>query len=155
MIHDLYEIQSDIHLFLGPETQQQLIRKVYSCSSSVNFPRKANTSFCCWSYRSELSDSLAALSSSSSALPTQIPHEIIDYVEDGRNPDIYTREFVELAQRGNQYLRSKCEAFARFSEILGDEIVKAMPELKEEVALRLEGKVEPGPRKENGDVKES
>lgn len=88
-------------------------------------------------------------------MPTQIPHEIIDYVEDGRNPDIYTREFVELAQRGNQYLRSKCEAFARFRDILGEEIVKAMPELEEEVARRLKGDVELEPRKENGEVKEA
>lgn len=106
-------------------------------------------------YRSQLSESLATLSASSSALPTQIPHEIIDYVEDGRNPDIYTREFVELAQRGNQYLRSKCEAFARFRDILGEEIVKAMPELEEEVVQRLKGDVELEPSKENGEVKEA
>jgi hypothetical protein len=33
--------------------------------------------------------------------------------------------------------------------------VKAMPELKQEVARRLESKVELEPRKENGDIKES
>jgi hypothetical protein len=33
------------------------------------------------------------------------PPEIIDYVDSARNPDIYTREFVELVQRGNQDLR--------------------------------------------------
>lgn len=60
---------------------------------------------------------------------------------------------MELAQRGNQYLSSKCQAFASFSDILGEEIVKAMPELKEEVVRRLEGKVEPESRKENGEVK--
>ena len=107
------------------------------------------------SYRSELSNSLATLSASSSALPTQIPHEIIDYVEDGRNPDIYTREFVELAQRGNQYLKSKCEAFAGFRDILGEEIVKAMPELKEEVEQRLKSSVDSDPRTENGKVQGS
>src|ERR1700712_1273701 len=34
----------------------------------------------------------------------QLPPEIIDYVDSARNPDIYTREFVELVQRGNQDL---------------------------------------------------
>ena len=124
-------------------------------SRADNYPRPLLTILSLRLYRSQLSESLATLSASSSALPTQIPHEIIDYVEDGRNPDIYTREFVELAQRGNQYLRSKCEAFARFRDILGEEIVKAMPELKEEVIQRLKGDVELEPRKENGDVKEA
>jgi hypothetical protein len=30
VIQDLFEIQSAIHGFLGPETQQHLIRKVYT-----------------------------------------------------------------------------------------------------------------------------
>ncbi|MCJ1427625.1 RNA polymerase II mediator complex subunit [Sticta canariensis] len=132
VIQDLFEIQSDVHGYLGPETQQQLMRKI-----------------------SQLSNSLSSLSSTSSTLPTQIPPEIIEYVEDGRNPDIYTREFVELAQKQNQYLKGKSEAFAGFRDVLAQEIVKAMPELKEEVEKRMEGREKMEEIKENGEAKEA
>ena len=48
---------------------------------------------------------------------------MIQYVETGRNPDIYTREFVELTQRNNQHLAGRCQALTRFGRILAEEIV--------------------------------
>lgn len=63
----------------------------------------------------------------------QLPPEIIDYVDAARNPDIYTREFVELVQRGNQDLRGKKEAFASFRDVLAREMRSAMPECRREV----------------------
>ncbi|MCJ1226900.1 RNA polymerase II mediator complex subunit [Toensbergia leucococca] len=127
VIQNLFEIQSAVHGYLGPETQQELVRKI-----------------------SQLSNSLSSLSTSASNLPTQIPPEIIDYVEDGRNPDIYTREFVELAQKGNQYLKGKSEAFAAFRDVLAEEIVRAMPEMKAEVGRVMAGRVEEEQKNQNG-----
>ena len=63
----------------------------------------------------------------------QLPPEIIDYVDAARNPDIYTREFVELVQRGNQDLKGKKEAFASFRDVLAREMRSAMPECCREV----------------------
>lgn len=63
----------------------------------------------------------------------QLPPEIIDYVDAARNPDIYTREFVELVQRGNQDLKGKKEAFASFRDVLATEMRSAMPECRGEV----------------------
>lgn len=62
-----------------------------------------------------------------------MPPEIIEYVENGRNLDIYTREFVEVAQRMNQQLKGKSEAFAGFRDALAREIAAALPELRGEV----------------------
>lgn len=42
-------------------------------------------------------------------------------MEESRNPDIYTREFVELVQRGNAYVRGKSEALGRFRDVLAEE----------------------------------
>jgi mediator of RNA polymerase II transcription subunit 10 len=67
-----------------------------------------------------------------------VPPELIQYVEDGRNPDIYTREFVELVRRGNQLMRGKERAFAAFRDVLADQINAAMPELRDDVARVLE-----------------
>lgn len=67
-----------------------------------------------------------------------MPPELLEYVENGRNPDIYTREFVELVRRGNQLMRGKQTAFASFRDVLAEQMSSAMPELREDVAKVLE-----------------
>ena len=67
----------------------------------------------------------------------RVPPELVHYVEGGRNPDIYTREFVELARRGNQLLRGKQSAFASFRDALAAEIARAMPELRDDAAAAV------------------
>ncbi|KAI9812167.1 MAG: RNA polymerase II mediator complex subunit [Pycnora praestabilis] len=118
IIHDLHLINVAIHKYQGPETANAL-----------------------QSYIKTLIRHFLALAKSStptSLLPS-IPPEIITYVEDGRNPDIYTREFVELAKRGNQYLKGKAEAFASFRDVLAEEIRVSLPELREGVETVVEG----------------
>ena len=83
--------------------------------------------------RTQLSTSLSALSLASESLPTNLPPEIIEYIDQGRNPDIYNRELVEAVQRNNQYLKGKSEAFAGFRDMLAEEIVKAKPDAEAEV----------------------
>ncbi|KAF3063783.1 Mediator of RNA polymerase II transcription subunit 10 [Daldinia childiae] len=70
------------------------------------------------------------------ALP-KVPPELVEYVENGRNPDIYTREFVEAVRRGNQLMRGKQAAFASFRNVLAAEMERAMPELRDDVARVL------------------
>jgi mediator of RNA polymerase II transcription subunit 10 len=67
-----------------------------------------------------------------------IPPEIIAYIDSGRNPDIYTREFVELVQKGNATLKSRAEALGKFRDILAAEMRVGLPELREEVGKVLE-----------------
>jgi len=62
-----------------------------------------------------------------------IPPELIQYVDNGRNPDIYTREFVELARKGNQLMKGKLEAFGSFRDVLAGEMGVALPELRKDV----------------------
>ncbi|KAI1757806.1 transcription factor subunit Med10 of mediator complex-domain-containing protein [Xylaria castorea] len=64
----------------------------------------------------------------------QVPPELVQYVDGGRNPDVYTREFVELVRRGNQLMRGKQTAFATFRDVLAGEIESAMPELRDDAA---------------------
>lgn len=82
-----------------------------------------------------LSQALQALHTAASPpnqLPS-VPHELIEYVENGRNPDIYTREFVETVRRGNQLLKGKLHAFGSFRDVLAAEMAVAMPELRQDV----------------------
>lgn len=80
-----------------------------------------------------LTTNLQQLSNTSQSSPTGVPPEIIQYIEEGRNPDIYTREFVELVQAKNQQLKGKSEAFAQFRDALAREIRGAMPEIADDV----------------------
>ena len=96
----------------------------------------------------DLTQSLAALSnltadnSTHPAAPTirsiLIPPEVIDYVANGRNPDIYTREFVENVQRGNQVLNGKMQAFGQFAEMYARETKSAMPEMANDMDRLME-----------------
>ena len=72
---------------------------------------------------------LSELQKTAQRLPTYIPEEVINYVEDARNPDIYTRQMVELVMRYNQVLKGRSEAFASFRDILGQQMMVGIPEI--------------------------
>ncbi|KAL8989635.1 MAG: hypothetical protein Q9169_008318 [Polycauliona sp. 2 TL-2023] len=130
VIQDLFQIQVATHNYAGPQTQQELVRLMISNnlrSSVLTIPR------------TQLAGSLGILSNDASTLADQIPPEIIDYVDSGRNPDIYTREFVELVQKGNQYLKGRSGALTGFRNVLADEMIKAWPEMKTDVDNVLQG----------------
>ena len=55
------------------------------------------------------------------------------YVEGGRNPDIYTREFVEIVAKQNQIMNGRMRAFGDFRDILAEQINTAFPELRDDV----------------------
>lgn len=59
-------------------------------------------------------------------------------MENSRNPDIYTREFVELVMRYNQQQKGRSDAYAQFRDILGREMASAIPDLREDVRKVVE-----------------
>ena len=89
-----------------------------------------------------LSETLAAVKATATAkadnLPS-VPGDLIQYIEDGRNPDIYTREFVELVRRYNQIMKGKYLAFSNFRDVLAAQMAAALPELKEDIDRVVEG----------------
>lgn len=71
-----------------------------------------------------------------------ITPEIVAYIEDGRNPDVYTREFVEIVRKINQHLNGKSKAYTDLRDTLAEKIVKEFPEMKmavEEIQERTSG----------------
>ncbi|KAJ5279091.1 Mediator complex subunit Med10 [Penicillium angulare] len=127
VIQHLFEIQSAVHGYLGPETQQELVRKIKNLTIGLSTLS---------THTQETDPSQTETNTDPSNPPlsgVQLPPEIIDYVDSARNPDIYTREFVELVQRGNQDLKGKREAFAGFRDVLAREMRSAMPECRGEV----------------------
>lgn len=63
---------------------------------------------------------------------------MVNYVELSRNPDIFTREFVEMVQRLNQKLKGRSDAFRLLRDSLAKDIVATIPELKDDVIKVLD-----------------
>lgn len=118
----------------GPQTEAAMLAETQNLHTHlVTLARAATRS----SSTSASAAAAAAAASSNDAEADLLPPEVVQYVEDGRNPDIYTREFAELAQRNNQKLSGKADAFEAFARVLGREIGGAVPELRSEVRLVL------------------
>lgn len=62
-----------------------------------------------------------------------IPLDVISYINDGRNPDIYSREFIEVTAKTNARLKGKMDGFARLRDVLSEKLVKEFPRLEAEV----------------------
>ncbi|KAG0168319.1 RNA polymerase II mediator complex subunit [Apophysomyces sp. BC1034] len=58
-----------------------------------------------------------------------VPEEVINYIEHGRNPDMFTQAFVERAATENQFTHGKIKAVDEFRHLLSDEFAKSFPDL--------------------------
>ncbi|CAF3639875.1 unnamed protein product [Fusarium graminearum] len=129
IIQDLYQIMVQVSTYdsAGRSSREVLINEIKTLSESLR--------------------TLHASASPPHNLPS-VPPELLEYVEHGRNPDIYTREFVELVRRGNQLMRGKLNAFGTFRDVLAENMTTAMPELRDDVVQVVEatGGVPPGRR---------
>ncbi len=57
---------------------------------------------------------LGGLASHREALAVDVPVELLRYVDEGGNPDAFTSEIFQRANRSNQLVKGKVEAFASF-----------------------------------------
>ncbi|KAI9672799.1 MAG: RNA polymerase II mediator complex subunit [Alyxoria varia] len=110
IIHNLYCLMVQSHDYRGAQTTSAM-------KSEINY----------------LLTNLQDISRTAPSLQLYLPPEIVDYVDSGRNPDIYTREFVEVVQKNNQLLKGKSDAFAGFRDVLAQEIAGGVPELSDAV----------------------
>jgi mediator of RNA polymerase II transcription subunit 10 len=79
-----------------------------------------------------------ALSRTAPSIHVAIPPEVTNYVESSRNPDIFTREFVETVQRMNQMLKGRSEALQMLQEQIAWQLTNVIPELKDDVVNAVE-----------------
>ncbi|KAI9597389.1 transcription factor subunit Med10 of mediator complex-domain-containing protein [Syncephalis fuscata] len=62
-----------------------------------------------------------------SNMEIMIPEEVIRYVEDGRNPDLFSREFAERTVAENQFANGRMKAFETFGQQLMEELGQVLP----------------------------
>ncbi|KAJ1960420.1 RNA polymerase II mediator complex subunit [Dipsacomyces acuminosporus] len=70
------------------------------------------------------------------SLDTNIPLEVLSFIEDGRNPDEFTRNFTERVAAENQFTNGKISALSSFKDEFEANLKKFFPE---EASDRLGG----------------
>ncbi|KAF2738705.1 mediator of RNA polymerase II transcription subunit 10 [Polyplosphaeria fusca] len=87
---------------------------------------------------SSLVQNLVKLARTAPTVQIDLPREVTMYVEGSRNPDIFTREYVEMAQRMNQMLKGRSDAYALLRDCLARDIAGGIPELRGDVKTVVE-----------------
>lgn len=62
----------------------------------------------------------------------EVPLEVFEYIDQGRNPQLYTKDCLEKAQEKNQQVNGKIDAYKDFRSLLVDELSKQFPKELEE-----------------------
>jgi mediator of RNA polymerase II transcription subunit 10 len=81
---------------------------------------------------------LVKLSRTAPSVYVDIPPDVTNYVENSRNPDIFTREFVETVQRMNQLLKGRSDALLMLQEQIAWQLTNVIPDLKDDVVRAVE-----------------
>jgi mediator of RNA polymerase II transcription subunit 10 len=122
IIQSLSELQMQTHGYV-PETQNLMVDKMTDLAESL----------------SRLQTLTSPRESPQNPIHNvQVAPEIIDYVDDGRNPDIFTRDFVENVQRGNAVVNGKQQAFRDFTEIYAQALKEGLPGTSRQVDKIME-----------------
>jgi len=57
----------------------------------------------------------------------QLPIEVFDYIDSGKNPQYYTRDYMERALSKNEEVKGKIDYYKKFKSILIEELTKVFP----------------------------
>uniref|UniRef100_A0A673SV45 Mediator of RNA polymerase II transcription subunit 10 n=1 Tax=Suricata suricatta TaxID=37032 RepID=A0A673SV45_SURSU len=57
-----------------------------------------------------------------------VPLEVFEYIDQGRNPQLYTKECLERALARNEQVKGKIDTMKKFKSLLIQELSKVFPE---------------------------
>ncbi|XP_074643144.1 mediator of RNA polymerase II transcription subunit 10-like [Tubulanus polymorphus] len=57
----------------------------------------------------------------------QVPLEVFDYIDQGKNPQLYTKDCMEKALAKNETVKGKIDTYKKFKGLLMVELNKAFP----------------------------
>ncbi|NWR76512.1 MED10 polymerase, partial [Centropus unirufus] len=57
-----------------------------------------------------------------------VPLEVFEYIDQGRNPQLYTKECLERALAKNEQVKGKIDTMKKFKSLLIQELTKVFPE---------------------------
>jgi len=59
---------------------------------------------------------------------THIPHEVFDYIDAGKNPQLFTKDCIEKALNKNEQIKGKIELYKKFRTELLSQLQSVFPE---------------------------
>jgi len=65
-----------------------------------------------------------------------IPLEVFEYIDAGKNPQLYTRDCIDKALSKNEGVKGKIDIYKKFREELVDQLSTVYPEIKEYKGIR-------------------
>lgn len=66
-----------------------------------------------------------------------VPFEVFDYIDNGKNPQLYTKDCIEKALTRNEEVKGKIDAYRKFKSNMVGELQKNFPnELNKYRAVR-------------------
>ena len=65
-----------------------------------------------------------------------IPLEIFEYIDAGKNPQLYTKDCIEKALSKNEAVKGKIDIYRKFREELTNQLSSIYPEIKEYKSIR-------------------
>lgn len=133
IVQNLYNLIVQSYDHHGNKTQEAMKREMYVCPAGEDL--KPIILMCC---SQSLIQNLVKLSRTAPSVHITIPPEVTNYVENSRNPDIFTREFVETLQRMNQMLKGRSDALRMLQQQIAWQLAHAIPELNEDVTRAVE-----------------
>lgn len=57
----------------------------------------------------------------------QLPREVCEYIDSGKNPQFYTKDYMERALNKNEEVKGKIEYYKKFKKLLFDELTTIFP----------------------------
>ncbi|ORY04746.1 hypothetical protein K493DRAFT_311283 [Basidiobolus meristosporus CBS 931.73] len=79
----------------------------------------------------DLVNSYSQLNELKDSIDIHVPFDVLSFIEDGKNPDLFTRDYVERLAAESHFTNGKIEAMKDFRGILEDELKQAFPEQME------------------------
>jgi mediator of RNA polymerase II transcription subunit 10 len=135
IVQNLYNLIVQSFDHQGSQTHDAMKREMYACLNCLPKYLKRST---LTQDSTSLVQNLVKLAETAPKVNIFIPPEVIAYVEASRNPDIFTREFVETVQRMNQLIKGRAAGYRTMQETLARDIIEAIPELRSDVIKTVE-----------------
>ncbi|OAK99131.1 mediator of RNA polymerase II transcription subunit 10 [Phaeosphaeriaceae sp. SRC1lsM3a] len=129
---------SDAAIFTAEAQLKDIVQNLYNLIVQSYDHRGSQTQEAMKREIQSLIQNLVKLSRTAPSVSVYIPPEVTEYVEGSRNPDIFTREFVETVQRMNQMLKGRSDALQMLQQQIAWQFTHAIPELKDDVARAVE-----------------
>ncbi|KAF9782099.1 transcription factor subunit Med10 of mediator complex-domain-containing protein [Thelephora terrestris] len=92
-------------------------------------------------------DHLAALDHNSQNIQTMIPMQVLQDIDNAKNPMLLTKDRLERAATENQFMNGKIVAIESYRSYLNDALLQSFPELEPHLTTHdmMEVKLEPTP----------